>query len=225
MLLTIVLAIFVIVVFLAVLSLIGRAALGREMVQNDSDFGAVRDFHQQLVRYANSNGQDQSAFQYLAMNSPSVEAVIGWDNIVSGVRVGMYTLSGAPILPFAVHEMRREFGDGLWGQRGGEIADSVQTVLFRHMGRREQSAVVLAKKAGSFGGCVSVGWTAISALPLTVLSVFGLLNRNKANRARESLIFRLWNLLLALVAIGGFVFAYLADREKIDQGLSAIFFP
>jgi hypothetical protein len=223
MLLTSFLAFVVILLALAVLSFIGRALLIRALMENEEKALLVRDFHQDLVAYADSSGQNGDAFQRLVMSSPAVESALGWDNIVHGVRVGVYLLNNAPLLPLAIQEMRREYGDGLWDRRGNEIADNVQTILFRHLGRRSQRLDRIQKQATSFGSCLAVGWSTLAALPITVLTAFGLLKRSKADKARNSLLFRLWNFLLALAAISGPLFAYLADRDKIDAAARSIF--
>lgn len=223
MLLTLFLAFLVVLLTLAALAFIGRVVLVRALVENEEKALLVRDFHQDLVTYANSSGQNGDAFQRLAMSSAAVESALGWDNIVHGVQVGMYLLNNAPLLPLAIQEMRREYGDGLWDRRGNEIADNVQTILFRHLGRRSQRFDHIQKQESSFGSCLAVGWSTVTALPITVLTAFGLLKRSKADRARNSLLFRLWNFLLALAAISGPLFAYLADRDKIDAAVRAIF--
>lgn len=212
-----------VIVIIAILTIAGRIILVASFAENERFGLLVRDFHQDLVSYANSKGEDQGAFQRLTMRSAAVEGALGWDNIVSGVSVGMYMLNNAPLLPLAVQEMRREYGDGLgWRDRGGEIADVVQTVLWRHLGRRSTRADHLTEQAGSLRSCLGAGWLAVASLPLSILSAFGLLTARRANAVRESLLFRLWNLLLACAAISGPVFAYLADREKIDVALRTL---
>ncbi len=223
MLVTILATIVAIVVLLAVLAFIGRRTLGRYYSENERLFVVVRDFHQDLVTYANSQGSDQAAFRALSMRATAVESALGGDNYVTGVRVGFIMLNNAPLLPLALQEMRREYGDGIgYRNRGGDIADAAQTVLFRHLGRREAHADKLREQISSFGACILVGWANVTALPLYVLSAFGLLNARRVKAARASLIFRLWNFLLALAAIGGPLLAYLADSDKIDAAVRAM---
>ncbi len=223
MLLTLLVGLIIAIVILASLAIFGRVSLARAIAENDRLGLLVRNFHEDLVAYANSNGSDQRAFQRLTMKSTAVEGALGWDNIVNGVQIGMYMLNNARLLPLAIQEMRREYSDGLgWRDRGGQIADVVQTVLFRHAGRRAQRADNLVTRAGRFWSCVARGWSAVAALPISVLSGFGLLNAGTASAARQSLVFRFWNLLLALAAISGPVFAYLADREKIDAAVRGL---
>ena len=156
------------------------------------------------------------------MNTSLVEAALGWDNYVVGVRVGLYVLNNAPILPIAVQEMRREYNDGSgFRDRGGDIADAVQTVLFRHLGRRKEMEAALQVRAGSFGSCLATGWASLAGIPISILSAFGLLDARKARAARQSVLFRVWSLVTALATVAGPTFAYLADREKIDATIRA----
>lgn len=223
MLLTILTTGFAIIIILAVLAFIGRRTLNRYSSENERQFAVVADFHQDLVTYANSQGSDQAAFRALSMHTAAAEKALGGDNYVMGVMVGRYMLNKAPLFPLALQEMRREYGDGFsYRDRGGDIADAAQTVLFRHLGRRQAHAEELDAKISSFGSCLSVGWTNVTALPLYVLSAFGLLSRRRVKAARASLIFRLWNFLVALAAIGGPLLAYLADSEKIDAAVRAL---
>lgn len=223
MLLTVLATVVAIVIILAVLAFIGRRTLNRYYSENERLFVVVRDFHQDLVTYANSRGSDQAAFRALSMRTAAAENALGGDNYVTGVSVGMYMLNNAPLFPIALQEMRREYGSGLgYRDRGGDIADAAQTVLFRHLGRRQAHAEELGKQISSFGACLSVGWANVTALPLYVLSAFGLLNARRVKAARASLVFRLWNFLLALAAIGGPLLAYLADSDKIDAAVRAM---
>lgn len=206
---------------LALLAIIGRISLVSDHKENARLMELVATFHRDLVKYANSNGADQQAFKGLSMNTSAVEQALGWDNIVSGVNIGAYMLNGVPLLPFALHEMRREYNSGFSFQRGAAIADVIQTVLFRHAGRREEGAKGIKARMDSLRSCVAAGWTAVAALPLSVLAVSGLLSSGRADAARGSIFFKLWRLLLALAALSAPFLAYLADREKIDAGVRA----
>lgn len=223
MLLTVLASTVAIVIILAVLALIGRRTLTRRYRENERLFVVVSDFHQDLVTYANSQGSDQAAFRALSMRTAAAENALGGDNYVTGVRVGMYMLNNAPLFPLALQEMRREYGDSLgYRDRGGDIADAAQTVLFRHLGRRQTHAEELRRQISRFGSCLAVGWANVTALPLYILSAFGLLNARRVKAARASLMFRLWNFLVALAAIGGPLLAYLADRDKIDAAVRGL---
>lgn len=201
------------------LAIIGRVALVREYNENARLSQLVGEYHGDLVKYVNSNGADQQAFKRLSMSTSAVEQALGWDNIVTGVNIGTYMLNGVPLLPLALHEMRREFNSGYSFHSGREIADVIQTVLFRHGGRREQTAHGTQSRMDSVFSCVAAGWTIVAALPLSILALSGLLSTGRADAARESILFKLWRLLLALAALSSPFLAYLADREKIDAGL------
>jgi len=223
MLLTAVLAIVGTIVTLVFLALLGHRILSRASLTHVRQIERVKEFHAALVAYAESRGADQQAFQQLSMQSSAIETVLGWDNIVSGVQVGFYMLNRAPLLPLALQEMRREYGEGSsWRDRGGMIADVVQTTLFRHVGRRAEQAEKLHESAGRLSACVAAGWAAVSALPMSILSAFGLLNMRSAEAARKSVLFRLWSLVLALAAISAPILAYLADSDKIDAAAHAL---
>lgn len=223
MLITIFLALLATGLIIAILALIGRKSLSNAFAENDRQGALVNDFHRSLVVYAKSNGEDQSAYRELLMKSSAVERSLGWDNFVTGVRVGLYMMNGAQLLPLALHEMRREYGDG-FGLRdtGGEIADIIQTVLFRHLGRRIEQADEIKAEGENLGSCIAAGWATLAAIPIWVLSAFGILSAARADAARSSLPFKLWNLLLAVAAISGPLIAYLADREKIDAAMRAL---
>ncbi len=223
MLLTVAATAVVIITVLAMLAFIGRRTLDSYYRENERLFILVRDFHQDLVTYTNSRGGDQGAFRTLSMSTAAAEKALGRDNYVTGVRVGLYMLNNAPLFPIALQEMRREYGDSLgYRDRGGDIADAAQTVLFRHLGRRQTYADELTEQISNFGSCLSVGWTNVTALPLYILSAFGLLNAHRVKTARASLLFRLWNFLVALAALGGPLLAYLADSDKIDAAVKAM---
>ena len=223
MLLTAIIGLLASAILIAILAVVGRVSLVAALADNNRAALVVRDFHKSLVDYANSHGADQEAFQRLSMSSTSAEDALGWDNVVNGVQVGMYMLNNAPLLPIALQEMRREYGDGYGlSNRGGRIADAIQTVIFRHIGRRREREIRLQKKASSFGACVATGWTSLAALPISLLSAFGLLSARNVRAARGSFLFRLWNMLLAVATICGPVIAYLADQEKIDAALRII---
>ena len=206
------------------LSALGQARISRAITENAQLNQVAQEFHQDLVAYANSKGGNQEAFQRMTMKSVMVENALGWDNLVSGVQIGMYMMNNARLLPLAIQEMRREYGDGPdWRDKGGQIADVVQTVLFRHMGRRAERDRTLKTQSGRFWSCVATGWSVLTALPISVLEAFGLLNSSRASAAKQSSLFKLWNLLLATAAFLGPVFAYLADRDKIEAAISTLF--
>lgn len=222
MIITIMLSALGLVLIFALLAIVGWVSLVSGYKENAALTELVAAFHSDLVNYANSNGKDQQAFKSLSMNTTAVEQALGCDNIVSGVNIGTYMLNGVPLLPLALHEMRREYNSGYSFQQGGTIADVIQTVLFRHAGRRQELAKGIKKRMGSVGACIATGWTAVAALPLSALAAFGLLSYGRVDAARGSIPFKLWRLLLALAALSAPVLAYLADREKIDAGVRAL---
>ena len=202
---------------LGALALIGRANFKNSIGEHQSSIDEIANFHKSLALYANSNGDNQEAFRNLSMSCPRIEAVLGWDNIVSGITIGQYILSGAPILPMAIQQMRVEYNDPTrWRNKGTEIADALQTVLFRHVGRRENWIRIDEKKSKSIFSCIINGWISVSAIPISVMEGIGLLNSQKSRAAKESPIFKIWALLLALATFAGPLMAYLADKDKID---------
>lgn len=222
MLLTVLVAMAALGGILALLFGIGRRRINAAISENEKAGMLVREFHQDLVRFANSHGEDQDAYTRLSFKSSLVEKALGYDNYVSGVRIGLYQLQGAPLLPLAIQEMRRLLGDYLWNKDGLAAADIVQTTLYRHLGRRQQAAENLAHDAASFRSCVAWGWGSVAALPVALLESFGLLTANRGEAVRRSIFFRLWSLLLALAAFAGPVIGYLADRDKVDTAIKAL---
>lgn len=222
MLLTLLVAVAALGGVLAILFGVGRHRINSAISENEKAGVLVKEFHQDLVQFANSHGQDQGAYTRLSFKSSSVEKALGYDNYVSGVRIGHYQLQGAPLLPLAIQEMRRQLGDYLWNKDGLAAADIVQTTLYRHLGRRQQIAESLAQEANSFRSCVAWGWSLVAAIPIAILESFGLLTPNGGRAVRQSLLFRLWSLLLALAAFAGPVIGYLADRDKVDATINAL---
>jgi hypothetical protein len=220
MLLAILLGLITIAVVLIGLAWLGRAIILQDMKENKKSIDLILDFHQDLVDYGRSNGENNSAFIKLSTKSSTIESIIGHDNFVSGVHIGSYVLTNGYLLPFGIHEMRRHYNSEFrWDNEGGKIADSIQTVLFRHAGRRESYGNALQQKSGRFWKCVAQGWTTLAALPISVLEAFGIISESRAGIARQSWLFRLWNLLLALVTIISPIIAYLADSDKINAAI------
>lgn len=220
MLIAIILAVATIAIAVIGLAWLGRTIFLQKIKKNKQSIDLIIDFHKHLVDYGRSNGRDNAAFIRLAAKSSAIESIIGHDNFVSGIHIGSYILTNSYLLPFGIHEMRRHYNSEFrWDNAGGSIADSIQTVLFRHAGRREDYVDILQKKSSRFWNCVAQGWTAIAALPISVLQAFGIISESRAGKARQSWLFRLWNFLLALVTLAGPIIAYLADSEKINAAM------
>lgn len=205
-----------------VLGLIGKSRFNFEIIENRKAAELVSEFHQDVVKFANSDGEDASAFRQLTFKSSAVEVALGLDILVSGVQVGRYMLSAAPILPLAIQEMRSNLGDHLFRSDGMKAADALQTVLFRHLGRRQQLATKLTENANSWLKCIALGWTTIAALPISVLEAFGILSKRRGESARRSLIFHFWSLLLALATISGPIVSYLSATKAVDEAVKTL---
>jgi hypothetical protein len=218
-----IISIILLLVVLAISWVIGRTRIGAAINENDADAKLVGVFHADLVTYANSDGKNWDSYATLTMNCTSVEAALGSDNYVSGVTVGFYSLQGAPLLPLALQEMRRLFGDSLWNNNGRATAEVVQTTLIRHLGRRKRLYEDLNRKSHSISACMSWGWATFAALPLSALKVFGVLTTRRVQSAKRSIIFRLWSFLLATATVLGPVIAYLADQKQVDATIKAFF--
>lgn len=223
MVVSIILGLLTIALMLASLAWFGRKIIFKEIKENEEIIQDILDFHGNLVRYANSNGTDNSAFLSLVSKSSNIEAGLGSDNFVNGIHIGSYLLTNYYLLPFSLHEMRRNYNSEFrWDNSGAKIADSIQTVLFRHAGRRENHGKLLRNLSKRFWACVAYGWTSFAALPISVLQAFGIISESKAGQARQSWLFKLWKLSLAIGTLVSPVIAYLADSEKVDSALRAM---
>lgn len=216
----------VIAISLPVLWVSGRIDLVKAHRDNNEAHQLVSRFHESLATYANSEGQNSTAFGDLLRHTSEVEQRLGYDNVVNGVQMGHYLLNGAPILPLAIHEMRRNFGDFVFRQDGGRIAAALENVLLRHLGKREAYGRDLAKQADSVAACILQGWSLIAALPISVLRAFDLVSARRSERIRSSLLFRLWRFVLALViavaTLAGPTLAYLADKDAIEAEIERL---
>ena len=211
---------------LGILWALGRIALVGAARENNSAIERVGSFHNDLVVYANSIGRDHAALTRLLIATTEVERTLGLDNYPSSLRMGHYMLQSAPVFPMALHEMQRQFGDGIFASDASQTAAAVDGILFRHLGRREALGRNLLERMRSPSSCIAHGWERVASFPLALLRAFGLLTRSREERARASLLFRLWSLLLALMlaaaTIAGPVLSYLADRGKIDSELKGL---
>jgi hypothetical protein len=205
-------------------ALLGRRKLIKRLEQNNRIAELIVEFQGNFVQWANSRGQDQSAYRAMSFDLAKVERALGRDNFVVGVKVGRYFLNGTPILPLAVHEMSNEFSWDLYsGNRGADIAREVQTVIFRHLGRREDIGKSIWERLNNFGSCAAEGWLTVAAIPVAVLSVFGIVKGDRVDAVRDSVGFRIWGLISGICVVGGPVIAYLADRTEIDATVRNMF--
>ena len=216
---TISLATFAVLTLIIALWVVGRRRLAFSLTRNFEARDKVIKYHNNLMAYVNSGGKDEYAFSNLMMQTSEIERVLGYDNYVHGVKVGNYLLNTAPILPIAIHEMRRQFGDFLWEKDAYRTADVLRSVVIRHLGSREETDRNIRASMAVKSDCIAEGWFTIAALPLALLRGFGLLSGEVVTNARSSILFRFWSLLLAMAAFAGPLVAYLADKAKIDSAV------
>ena len=211
-LLTFILGFVAFTIFVGALWFAGRADFVRSIIANEEAWNEVNDFHEELINFANSDGRNDRAYASMLDRSYAVEVALGIDNIVHGVRIGTYHLQGAPLLPLAIQELRGRFGyDGYAGQ-GSEIASAIQNTLIRHKGWRKRLDADLRSEADSVLRCIAKGWTALVAIPISILVAFGILSQQSRRRLTESLVFRILSLLLAFASL---ILTYLANRQAI----------
>ena len=165
---------------------------------------------------------DRNCYSRLLLSSHEVEITLGRDNIVYGVRIGPYHLQNAPLLPLAIRELDGRFGYGGYLNTGSEIAAAIESTLIRHIGRRQARSKNLRSDYDNLIKCIILGWNMFVSIPISILQAFGIMNESKGNKIRDSIFFRLWSLISALVAVIGVIIAYLADRDAIHGTINQI---
>jgi hypothetical protein len=201
--------------------LTGRRWIVREVVRHQTAIKEIVEYHNLLVQYAESRGGDTDAMNQLMIRSTRVEAILGADNWLSGARVVRNIYNGVPAIPFAIREIHETISNHLWQREAYQAAELVRNVLIRHVGRRESEEADLIEESKSHVRSIALGWRLWAAIPLYILNSFGLIGRSSLKRARASLLFSIYSLILFFAAVAAPILAYLADKNAIDNRLEA----
>lgn len=207
---------------LALLWLVGRWRIVRDLRYQEKVRNEVIAYQNALMTYANSRGQDRESYVQLLSDSTKMEGYLGYDNLIYNVRVRYTIYNGVPAIPLLINELPLLYGDYFNERHAPDAVGAVNNVLIRHAGRREDAVHSFHERAKNPLACIAEGWKAIVALPISLLSAFGLISERRSSTARQSFWFKLSSVILFVAAIAGTAIAYIADREKVDAALRGL---
>jgi hypothetical protein len=200
----------------------GRAWTIQQISAQAAASEAVIKYHNDLVRYADSHGSDSEAMNALLLNSTKVERFLGADNWIVGSKVVKNYFNGVPAVPYAIRAIHESIADPLWQGEAYQAVELVRNILVRHVGRRNDEAEELTTASKNAFRCIALGWKLWAAIPLYLLSGFGLIKWGTVKRARNSLLFAIYSSILFVAAVAGPLFAYITDRAEINAALNGI---
>jgi hypothetical protein len=206
-----------------VLWLVGSRWLAKEVENHRCAINEVIKYHNNLIKYAESGGQDSASMHEMTLASTKVEEILGADNWIVGARVVRNLYNGVPAVPFAIREIHECIGDHLWKKETYRAVELVRNLLVRHVGRRENDIDKLNVALKRPIRCIVTGWRILAAVPLYLLNEIGIINDRSLRTVQRSKLFSFYSLILFIAAVSGPILSYLADREKIDQVFWLIF--
>jgi hypothetical protein len=211
------------IVVLAVLWLIGRFQIVRDMRHNEQVRDEVVQYHNALVEYVDSEGRNHEAIVKLMAGSPKMQRYLGFDNVVYNTRVNFTIYNNVFAIPMLLEALQEALVQ--WGRDRDTraAANAIQNVLIRHGGRRDDRVLSLHERAKRPLLCVADGWKTVVGLPISFLRAFGLLSEGRAERTKGSFWFKLYSAILFLATVGATAIAYIADRDEVDAMLRSLF--
>lgn len=216
-------AIVIAVVALAVLWLIGRYQIVRDLRHNEKVREEVVEYHNTLVTYFDSEGRDHGALVKLMAGSSKMQRYLGYDNVIYNTRVNFTLYNNVFAVPILIEALQAVLSQ--WGKDrdAHNAVTAIQNVLIRHGGRRDDRVLALHERAKHPMLCIADGWKVVVGLPISFLRAFGLLSEGRAERTRGSFWFKLYSAILFIATIGATAIAYIADRKEVDAALSKLF--
>ncbi len=208
-----------IIIIVAGVTLLGFVSNLFETKEWVNDHEKINEFQSWLIAYGNGGCESREIMGKMLSSSTKVEAALGVDNYVSGVVAFHTRLMGVPVIPFVIREIDQKAGDYLWRQDIQKALYLIDSVLIRRMGRiRDFLDDLKSQRKNPFVLFVR-GWKYLWAIPLYLLSSFGLLGNRTVRSARESKPFQVITFLTLVATVLGCVFAYLPNRSLIDKEL------
>jgi len=169
---------------------------------------AARGFRDRFHTFANSSGEDTEAYERLSFLAERMANTMGRYALVDAKPPfsGHSTKTFETVLQF-IPELRMHFnnlrqgGYGLSNDGSGWIYHSVDDALIRFLGSRDETAKLAARKLANPIAWYREGVERILALPLYVLSWFGMMEPAAAAATEQNGGFRAMAGLASIVAV------------------------
>lgn len=190
---------------------------------------AARAFRDRFHTFSNSSGEDTEAYERLSFLAERMANTMGRYALVDAKPPfsGHSTKSFENVLQF-IPELRMHFnnlrqgGYGLGNDGSGWIYHSVDDALIRFLGSRDETAKLAARKLVNPVAWFREGVERILALPLYVLSGFGMMEPTAAATTEQNGGFRALAGLVSIVAVVSIASTLIFGEQKTATAYRSI---
>lgn len=197
-----------VLIVLAVVMIVGIFRISSRFLTARKQARSARAFRERFHTFSHSNGEDTEAYERLSFLAERMANTMGRYALVDAKPPfsGHSTKSFETVLQF-IPELRMHFnnlrqgGYGLGNDGAGWIYHSVDDALIRFLGSRDETAKLAARKLANPVAWFREGVERILALPLYVLSWFGMMEPAAATATEQNGGFRAIAGLTAIVAV------------------------
>jgi hypothetical protein len=169
------------------------------------DFG--KEYRKRFIDYANSQGTDRQAYQWLTLKAERMQGDMGNTGIYAGFRPPFEQViyKNYPIVLNVLPRIRQMMDDnelGLWRQQIPEYVHAVDEALLRYLGSLEDSCAAARKELINPFRWFRAGISQVLSIPLYTLSLFGLMGARTIEAIQSATLFKF---IAGLAGLVGFI--------------------
>mgnify|MGYP001187415582 CR=1 FL=1 len=195
-----------------------------------ANFRFANEFRDRFIGYCNSKGQDHDAFDWLIRRSHRMQGDMGELGIYGAYTppFGRYRITNYPIILNMLPELRtyieRDFRNSFHDQTIDSFMRAIDEALLRYLGALEGQLPRSRRRLFNPIIWFRDGVGQVLALPLLLLSWFGLLGAATVNRIEATSLFKMLAAFGGIIGVSGSamtIFLGWSDTVKKLSGLLA----
>lgn len=196
---------------LAVLILLLIGFINYMIKKNENNTRAkfLVEFKSKFHDYANSYGQDNSAYSWLIQRSNKMQNQMGSQGILDSFKppYANYMYNNYPIILNMIPSMHEDFKGHYLRRQAQQYARTIDEALIRYYGSLVDENDFLQKKIRNPASCFQEGIKQIVGIPIYILGLFGIMNSKMVGAIISSGLF---SILSGIITLTGFVSAVLS---------------
>jgi hypothetical protein len=215
-----------------IITAIGFFRIRRRASERLTRLSLANDFRHRFILFANSRGQDTAAYQWMLSKSTRLQNEMGHAGLYAQFREpfngGIHydyaiILNMVPKVRELLADNRSNLlgGNSMYADMINSYVHAVDDALLRYIGQLQDADDQKAESYLNPIHCFRVGMEQIMALPLHLLSAFGLLGARTLSAITGAAIFKFAARLAALVAFVGSIMGMLVDGPQLVPLLEA----
>lgn len=186
----------------------------------------TQDFRDKFIQYANSQGEDQEAYQWLILRSTEMQIEMGRNGVMDfKPPAANYYIKNYQLILNALPEIRRYLAEnrryGMFATTLESYIHMVDEALTRHIGSLRAARKRADDRLRNPLAWFQAGMETVLAGPFLLLSAFGLLGGTTVRAIRSAFLFKTLSRVATLIAFIGAVVGLFVDwPQALDRAKS-----